>query len=70
VRRNDAESTVYTYLQAVDAFRHHLGTRLDHVSPDDLRRYHTFLIEDQKLAIGTVVMRIATALEMRDDKRV
>ena len=49
----------YTYLQAVDAFRHHLGKRLDHVGPDDLRRYHTSLIEDQKLAIGTVVMRIS-----------
>jgi Phage integrase, N-terminal SAM-like domain len=41
VRRNYAESTVYTYLQAVDAFRYHLGKRLDHVGPDDLRRYHT-----------------------------
>jgi site-specific recombinase XerD len=59
VRRNYAESTVYTYLQAVDAFRHHIGKRLDHVGPDDLRRYHTFLIEDQKLAVGTVVMRIS-----------
>lgn len=59
VRRNYAESTVYTYLQAVDAFRHHIGKRLDHVGPDDLRRYHTFLIEDRKLAIGTVVMRIS-----------
>ena len=62
VRRNYAESTVYTYLQAVDAFRHHMGKRLDHVGPDDLRRYHTFLIEDQKLAIGTVVMRISAFL--------
>src|SRR4029450_5490180 len=59
VRRNYAESTVYTYLQAVDAFRHHLGKRLDHVGPDDLRRYHTFLIEGQKLALGAVGTRIS-----------
>ncbi len=59
VRRNYAESTIYTYLQAVDAFRHHVGKRLDHVGPDDLRRYHTYLIEDRKLAVGTVVMQIS-----------
>src|SRR6202011_2237732 len=40
-------------------FRRHTGRRLDHVGPDDLRRYQVFLLEERKLAVGTVVAEIA-----------
>jgi site-specific recombinase XerD len=59
VRRNYAETTIETYLKAVDAFRRHTRKRLDHRGPDDLRRYHAFLIKDRKVAIGTVVLHVS-----------
>jgi integrase/recombinase XerD len=32
---------------------------LDHVGPDDLRRYQVYLLEDRRLAVGTVVAQLA-----------
>jgi site-specific recombinase XerD len=43
----------------VEAFRQHAGKRLDRMGPDDLRRYHVYLLEDRKLAVGTVVIQIS-----------
>ena len=34
------------------------GARLDRITPAQLRRYHLFLLEDRRLAIGTVVTQI------------
>jgi len=59
VRRNYATTTRESYLRIVQAFRHHSGRRLDHVGPDDLRRYQVFLLEERKLQVGTVVAVIA-----------
>jgi site-specific recombinase XerD len=58
VRRNFSESTIRTYLQAVNAFREHGGKRLDHLGPDDIRRYQVYLLEERKLARGTVVLHV------------
>lgn len=59
VRRHYAASTIESYLKIVEAFRRHAGKRLDRLGPDDLRRYHVFLLEDRKLAVGTVVIHIS-----------
>jgi integrase/recombinase XerD len=59
VRRTYAETTIRSYLHAVEAFRQHVGKRLDHLGPDDLRRYQVYLLEDRKLANGTVVIQIS-----------
>src|SRR5436305_12582145 len=55
VRRTYSETTIRSYLHAVEAFRRHVGKRLDHLGPGDLRRYQVYLLEDRKLANGTVV---------------
>ncbi len=59
VRRNYAETTISTYLRAVEQFREYARRRLDHLGPDDLRRYQVHLIENKKLAVGTVVLHIS-----------
>ncbi|MGH9371502.1 MAG: phage integrase N-terminal SAM-like domain-containing protein [Vicinamibacterales bacterium] len=58
VRRDYAATTIRSYIQIVDAFRHHTGARLDRITPAQLRRYHLFLLEERRLAIGTVVTQI------------
>ena len=58
VRRDYAATTIRSYVQIVDAFRQHTGARLDRITPAQLRRYHLFLLEQRRLAIGTVVTQI------------
>jgi site-specific recombinase XerD len=58
VRRDYATTTIRSYLQIVDAFRQHTGARLDRITPAQLRRYHLFLLEERRLAVGTVVTKI------------
>jgi integrase/recombinase XerD len=43
----------------VEAFRQHTGARLDRITPAQLRRYHLFLLEERRLAVGTVVAQIS-----------
>ena len=59
VRRDYAPSTIRSYVQIVDAFRQHTGARLDRITPAQLRRYHLFLLEERRLAVGTVVAQIS-----------
>jgi hypothetical protein len=59
VRRTYSETTIRSYLHALEAFRQHVQKRLDHLGPDDLRRYQVYLLEDRKLANGTVVIQIS-----------
>src|SRR5204863_9524504 len=59
VRRTYSETTIRSYLHAVESFRQHVQKRLDHLGPDDLRRYQVYLLEDRKLANGTVVIQIS-----------
>jgi integrase/recombinase XerD len=58
VPRDYAASTIRSYIQIVEAFRKETGARLDRVTPTQLRRYHLFLLEERRLAIGTVVTQI------------
>ena len=59
VRRHYATTTRESYLKIVKACHRHTGRRLDRIGPDDLRRYQVFLLEERKLAVGTVVAQIA-----------
>jgi integrase/recombinase XerD len=59
VRRNYAQTTIRTYLMAMEEFRQHARKRLDHLGPDDIRRNQVALLEDKKLAVGTVALRVS-----------
>jgi len=58
VRRDYSATTIRSYVQIIDAFRQHAGARLDRITPAQLRRYHLFLLEERRLAVGTVVTQI------------
>jgi integrase/recombinase XerD len=59
VRRHYATTTRESYLKILNAFHRYSGKRLDHVGPDDLRRYQVYLLEERRLAVGTVVAQLA-----------
>ena len=59
VRRQYATTTRASYLRIIQAFHRHAGGRLDRLGPDDLRRYQIYLLEERKLAVGTVIAEIA-----------
>lgn len=59
VCRNFSLSTIRTYLHAVEVFQQHLGKPLEDVGPDDIRHYQVHLLEDRKLAKGTVVLHVS-----------
>jgi integrase/recombinase XerD len=58
-RRNYSESTIRGYLQAVQQFAVHFGKSPDKLGPDDLRSYQAYLLTERKLAVGSVVARVA-----------
>ena len=60
VRRNYAETTTRTYLMAIEEFRRQVNKRLDHLGPDDIRRYQVALLEEKRLAVGTVALRVSS----------
>ena len=58
-RRNYSEGTTRAYLQAVEHFARHFGKSPDKLGPDDLRSYQAYLLVERKLAVGSVVARVA-----------
>ena len=58
-RRNYSDRTIRYYLQAVALFAKHFGKRHDKLGPDELRTYQAYLLRERKLAVGTVVARVA-----------
>jgi integrase len=58
-RRNYSESTIRGYLRAVEQFAKHFGRSPDKLGPDDLRSYQAYLLTERKLAVGSVVARVA-----------
>jgi len=59
VRRNYAETTIRSYLQTIEDFRRFASKRLDHLGPDEIRKYQVHLLEERKLEVGTVAYRVA-----------
>ena len=58
-RRNYSEGTTRAYLQAVQQFAVHFGKSPDKLGPDDLRSYQAYLLAERKLAVASVVARVA-----------
>src|SRR5713101_2637284 len=58
-RRNYSESTIRGYVRAVQQFAKHFGQPPDKLGPDELRSYQAYLLRQRKLAVGTVVARVA-----------
>ena len=58
-RRNYSDNTIRQYLLAVRQFAEHFGKRPDQLGPDELRTYQAYLLRERKLAVGTVVARVA-----------
>ena len=58
IRRNYAETTIYSYTPAVRLFANHIAKPLDQLGPDDLRSDYDHLLRDKKLAVNTVVLNI------------
>jgi integrase len=58
-RRNYSEGTTRAYLQAVQQFAVHFGRSPDKLGPDDLRSHQAYLLVERKLAVASVVARVA-----------
>ena len=68
-RRNYSNRTARYYLQAVAGFARHFGKSPDKLGPDELRSYQAYLLRDRKLAVGTVIARVAALRFVRTLKR-
>ncbi len=58
-RRNHSESTIRGYVRAVQQFAKHFGQPADKLGPEELRSYRAYLLKERKLAVGSVVARVA-----------
>jgi integrase/recombinase XerD len=58
-RRNYSDRTANGYVRTVAAFAKHFGKPPDKLGPDDLRSYQAYLLKECKLAVGTVIARVA-----------
>lgn len=53
-RRNYAQNTVRTYIQAINDFARYFRKSPEHLGPEHIREYQLHLFQDRKLAAGTV----------------
>ena len=58
-RRNYSSETIRSYLGTVKDFARYRGKSPDKAKQEDLRKYQLYLLNERKLAIETVVGRIA-----------
>ncbi len=58
-RRNYSDRTAHSYVRIVAAFAKHFGQSPDELGPDELRSYQAYLLQERKLAVNTVIARVA-----------
>jgi integrase/recombinase XerD len=58
-RRNYSPATTRGYILAVKQFAEHFGKSPEHLGADEIRRFQLYLLNDKKLAPGTVEIRIS-----------
>jgi len=58
-RRNYSPETIRAYLYAVEEFARYFGQPPNKLEQEQLRRYQLHLLHDRKLAVGTIIGRIA-----------
>jgi integrase/recombinase XerD len=58
-RRNYSKSTIRYYLQTVANFARHFRRSPDKLGPEQLRTYQAYLLQERKLAVGSVIARVA-----------
>jgi integrase/recombinase XerD len=58
-RRNYSDDTIRHYLRDVEDFARHFGKRPDQLGLEHVRQYQAYLLKVRKLAVGTVVNRVA-----------
>src|SRR4051794_10101647 len=58
-RRNYSDRTAQSYVRIVAAFAKHFGRSPDELGPDELRSYQAYLLQERKLAVNTVIARVA-----------
>jgi integrase/recombinase XerD len=58
-RRNYAQSTVRSYIKAIEDFARYFGKSPERLGPEHMRQYQVHLFRDRKLGAGTVEGRAA-----------
>ena len=58
-RRNYSDRTAHSYVRIVAAFAKHFGRSPDELGADELRSYQAYLLQERKLAVNTVIARVA-----------
>jgi integrase/recombinase XerD len=58
-RRNYSPSTIRGYLNAVSQFAEYFHRSPEQLGPEHLRRYQRYLLQERKLALSTVEIRIS-----------
>ena len=58
-RRNYSPETTRVYLLTVENFSRYFGKWPDKLKQEDMRRYQLHLLHDRKLAVGSIIGRIA-----------
>jgi site-specific recombinase XerD len=58
-RRNYSNGTIRHHLRAVEEFANRYGKSPDKLGLNELRSYQAYLLQERKLAVGTVVNHVA-----------
>ena len=61
-RRNYSKDTIRHHLRAVEEFANHYKKSPDKLGLAELRSYQAYLLNERKLAVGTVVNHVAAPL--------